>query len=499
MLPSVLTVLSSLTRRQHFQLGLVAAAIVFAIGDVAIAGDATSLGALDARATAGVSAARTADPGAQRMSLGLSGSEAVIDDQEALGAGKSAKAQDQGLLRDAHRASLFLGVSPARWVELSLGLHGTYENVSADDRRAISPEIAAEEAQSAAAGSKSETAPRQSAFAGASLMAKLRLLDAQGFQLAFAPFVESGAGERASYALTRSVGPKAGFAALMSYGALGVGRVDLNVGYRYRDPEQVGSVMLRNELFYKALAEAELTREFALFVAGEGRKLNLAQAGELDSATGKPVYRSQEAAEGKFGFRAKLGDAELTAFYGARLKDATGFGYGARAFGLSFAMEIGDVRAARGRHSIASEVEENGDSDKAKLEPTAQAKEKSTYEEYPEMIGAEIDPLEALKDDKTGDFADVDQQLKENAKNAKVESEDAKIEKELAEVRAAKRKADKIAEKQEAKDRAARNKEARVRAKDEEKMMKAWMQEANEELDEVEGIGPDEMNWNGLE
>ncbi len=468
----------------------------------AYAADALPVGNLDARATGDVSSAATAVPGAIFSGATLGASEGVIKDAQAVGR-DDGKERTGALLRDAHRASIFLGGAISNMVELSLGLHGTYEHVKSAERQGLYPELAAPGAD-ANGDADSSRRVHQTAFSGASLFAKFKLLDSQGIKIAVAPFVETGAGERASYSLTRSVGPKVGFMAISTYGARGVGAIDVDIGYRYRDPEQLGGVTLRNELFYKLLVSADLSHEASLFVGGEGRKLMIAQNGAVDAETGKALYRASEAAEAKAGLKLALGDADVSLFYGQRLKDAKGFGYGDRMGGLAVAMELGNARGARPKHSVASEVEAD-ESTRVAKETTKTAETaatgKDSNDDYPEMIGAEIDPLDALKgqDPKGDDFADVEKTLEENRKNAGQLSEDAKIEKELAEVRAAKAKAEAELAKIEAKDKAKSNKIARARARDEEKMMHNYMQEAKKELDETyEGIGKDEIEWNGL-
>ena len=467
----------------------------------AYAADALPVGSLDARATADVSSATTAIPGTVFSGATLGTSESVIKDEATLGR-SAAQARTGALLRDAHRASIFLGGAVNSRLELSLGLHGTYEHVKAAQR----DEFFRDGTRADTDGQASQKV-HQTAFSGASLFAKLKLLDAQGFKLALAPFIESGAGERATYSLTRSVGPKAGFMAITSYGARGVGAVDFDIGYRYRDPEALGGVTLRNELFYKMLVTADLSHAASLFVAGEGRKLMTAKEGSVDGETGKALYRASEAAETKAGVKVAFDSVNASLYYGQRLKDAKGFGYGDRMAGLELAMELGNTRGARPKNSIAAAIEakeaQKSPMNTANAEIAAPpAGEKASYDDYPEMLGAAIDPLDALKgQDATGDdFANVDKTLEENKKDAGVVSEDAKIEKELAEVRAAKAKADAAQAKIEAKERAKSNKAARARAKDEEKMMQEYLKDAKKDLDQnYEGIGQDEVDWNGLQ
>lgn len=473
-------------------------ASVFAIASLASAGafaaDALPIGNLDGRATGGVSSAATAVPGAIYSGAVVGGSQGVIKDSHAVG--RDSVARSGTLLRDAHQASIFLGGALTNRLELSLGLHGTYEHVLASDRQGLYSDTAA----GAADGDRKV---HQTAFSGASLFAKFKILDAQGFKLALAPFVETGAGESATYSLTRSVGPKAGFMAITSYGARGVGAIDLDIGYRYRDAEQLAGVTLRNELFYKILVSAELTRDVSFFAGAEGRKLKVAANASADADVGQDAYRAREAALAKAGAKLTMNDVSFSLYYGQRLQDAKGFGYGERMAGLQIGMELGNARGARPKHSIATAIEADTSAqskDDATPASTILTDSAPNYDEYPEMIGAEIDPLDALKgqDVKGDDFAAVEKTLDDNKKNKGL-SEDEKIENELAEVRAAKAKAEAEQAKVEAAERAASSKEARARAKDEEKMMQEYMNDAKKDLDHsYEGIGADEIEWNGL-
>lgn len=462
-----------------------ALAALHAVG--AHAADALPVAGLDARAVGDVSSAATTVPGAIFSGASIGASSGAIQNEKVIGR-DAASGRTAALLRDAHRADVFVGGALTSRLELSLGLHGTYETMTQADRAAVYEDA--------------EKSAQTSAFSGASLFAKFKFLDAQGFKLALAPFVETGAGDGATYALTRSVGPKAGFMAIGTYGARGVGAVDLDVGMRYRDPEQLGGVLLRNELFYKILVTADVSSKAAIFAGAEGRKLSVATVGNKDDA-GISAYTASEAAQGKLGVKLAFGDADLSLFYGARLKDAKGFGYGDRMAGLAVAMELGNARGARPKNSMATAIEsEEAEKAGKSSEPTAvAADDKSTYDEYPEMIGAEIDPLEALKGQpsKGDDFADVEKILEENRKSAGELSEDAKIEKELAEIRAAKAKAEAEQAKLDAKELENTNKQRRARAKEEEKMMKQYSKEAREDLDKnYQGIGDDEVKWNGL-
>ena len=479
-----------------------------ALPRVALAADALPVGSLDARATGSVSSASTSAAGSFRSTIQVDTSESVINTGAELGRDDEALADRQKILRDAHQASVLLGASLTRGIELSLGLHGTYEHVRPEDRLALDPEMATPaggDGGNQADGATAQRRVKESGFAGASLLVKFKLLDSDGFRFAIAPFIESGAGEQATYSLTRSVGPKAGFMGLLSYGALGVGSLDLEAGARYRDPEAIAGVTLRNEIFYKALVQAELSRDFSVFVGAEGRKLKMAIEAEKDPS-GKEFYRAYEAAEAKAGFTAHIGESELGAYYGARLKGATGFGYGQRMAGLTIGVELGKVRG-RARPSFADEIEKTEDAKASSVAaanppkaPAAKAPTSDGLEDYPEMRGTEIDPIEGLgaNDVADDDFAQVKKDVAAHETKAGELSEDAKIENELAAVREAKKSADAVQEKREAQALLEQRQEAMKRAKEQDKMMEDWMKDAKAKADELPGVTQDEIDWNGL-
>lgn len=451
--------------------------------------DTLPLGALDARATGKVSSAEVLERGTLTTGLSVEAAETVVD--RGLMRGDDGVSGDGRLLRDANRASVFFGAAVADNLEMTLGLHGSFEHVKPDRRDALFANASASLGEDASW----RHGVKQSGFAGASLLLKLKLVDWRGLGLAFAPFVESGAGDQASFALTRSVGPKAGFVTIATYGAPGVAELSLNLGARYRDAEELGDVAIRNEQFARASLRAYASRTFALFVAGEGRRLMIADADEIDIESSKRVYAPSESGDVKGGFQVGLGDAELSVFAGGMPKHAGGFGFGKRSFGMGLATSIG--RPAR---SIAAEIEAR---EAAKAQELAAKKPASpqpvTVDPYPEMIGADVDPLEALGQEVAPDFKDEQVRRKQYEADAHVESEDARVERELKELRSAEEQAAKEREKIESLERAKRHKSAVKKHKEDEELMKEWIEEAQEETSDIPGISTDEANWNGLE
>lgn len=458
----------------------------------ALAADVLPAPALDGRATSSVSSAETAGRDEVYTSLQFRGASNVANAH----AFDPANGSDV-VLRDANRISAFAGSALSSSAELSLGLHGTYEHMKPEARSTLFPEQ-----NDNGTGAEWQDHSKQTAFSGATLALKYQLLNSQGFKLSLLPFVETGAGQNAAFALTRSVSPKAGFAGLMTYGGHGVGEVSLNAGYRYRDTEQVAGLYLRNEIFYRAIVKANLSRDFALFVAGDGRRLQTAQEAKRDLETNKLAFAGQESGEVTAGFDAKFGDAVVQAFGGTHVKAAHGIGAGAKVFGVSLALDLGGERRSR-RTSVASEIEQEQDE---KVAASGKGKGKSKVvtaaepeNDYSEMNTENLDHIKELGADSNDDFKDVDKILAENAKNANVESDDAKVERELKELREAEAKAKADQDAQDKKDLVQKRKEARKQAKIDDAKMKGWMEEANKEVEGMEGITEDEMGWNGLE
>ncbi len=469
----------------------------------AFGADALPLGSLDARSTGPVSSGETQRAGSMTSTVRLEGNQASATGED-LQPGSST--EDKTVLRDANRAGLFLGAALTSSMELSLGVHGTFEHVRPEDRDQLFPEGSGIGQGSNAGAVTWRESLKETGFATASLLLKMKVLEAQGLRLAFAPFIESGAGEQATYSLTRSVSPKAGWMAITTYGSEGVAEVSLNAGYRYREPEVLGDLTLRNELFYRAALKAYASRDFALFLAGDARKVMAARNDQLD-AEGKLSYKPFESGQALGGFEVKLGDAELQAFYGARASKGKGFsGFGEKSFGASVAWTLGNYKGTRNsRDSVGADIQKDltkkGDdttaqdqANKAKVIPV-----RAATEDYPEMIGKDIDPLDALGTDNDGDFKDAGKRAEQNKKDALVESEDERIEKELKQIKEVEAKADKEREVQEKVELDDARRKASKNAKEDDKLMKEWMDEAAQDPNEAGTITNDEMDWQGLE
>jgi hypothetical protein len=470
------------------------------------AADTLAPSVLAVRSTGKTLDAEVKDRGDLFIGIGVHGAEAIFSekilgkiDQDLAG-----QENQERLLRDAHRAAFFLGYNLTSRVEFTLGLHGTYEHMKPLDRDILFKASAGQRL-----GWRGNF--KQSGFAGASMLVKFNILSHQGFSAALAPFLESGAGEQATYSLTRSVGPKGGWMVLLGYGKDKAFQLMVNSGYRYRDPESIGNLRVRNELFYQGTAKGFIVGDWALFVGGQGRRLMVA---ENKNDLGYK-YSSWESGEFTGGIETEFDGTLLNAYYGARAKKASGFGFGKAIAGMSLSSKIGAQGRKRPRHNYGKEIRET---QRAKHKKAMEEAEKRAVaegatvetvggsvpkEQYPEMIGEDIDPLRALEESAAGDqgnddFTETVKKIEQENANKEM-SEDLKIEIELKKLKLAEERAAKQRVIQDEKDKKRARLEGLKRSEEESRLLKTWMEEAEAESGQMEGISEEELNWNGLE
>ncbi len=108
-----------------------------------------------------------------------------------------------------------------------------------------------------------------------------------------------------------------------------------------------------------------------------------------------------------------------------------------------------------------------------------------------------IDPLPALGEG-PDDFQDLDKRADAYEKEAKIESEDSRIERELREIREAEAKAKIIEEQLEAQRQAEARRKAREEAEASAQHNRKMQRAAEEKAKSLKGIEKDELEWNGL-
>lgn len=397
------------------------------------------------------------------------------------------------------RHHIFLGLGLSRNVSLTLGMGGTAEDIPDVQRLSL---FADQKKEDFADQDRIARTHFKLDFAGASLAVKWNLInrtELNGLSLSLMPFLESGAGAKATYSLSRAVEPKGGAALLAALGSEGTGELGTSLGIRYRSPEAVAGQMMRHELFYKTYAILPITGGLSLFGDGEGRQIMVAAPASDDSEhrNSKPSYGG----DARLGLKIRVAGLMLSAYGGRRLGPVTGLGYASRSLGASVALLLGKASRDRRPLSYATMIEREEER-KAKVRHSSSPaiiKVDQQEDVYTEMIGTEIDPLDALGPDEAPDFKDVKKRMEEERVHAGKESEDARIERELIELKEAEAKVAAERAKQKAKDDAEALREARKESAEDAQNFKKWVDEANEDLKDMDVIQPEDMQWNGLE
>lgn len=396
------------------------------------------------------------------------------------------------------RTHLLLGLGLSRRMSMTLGVSGTREELAPDQRLSLFPP----EQNYAEKADNRSLAVGGFAFASASLSVKFSLFDrsdVNGFSVAVMPFLESGAGDKATFAVTRSIEPRGGAALLAAYRVQEMGEVTTQLGIRYRSPESVGGQVLRHELFYQASASLVLGGGVSLFGEGEGRQLMVSA---IDQESGlQQAYKPTYGGAGRLGLAMDVGSLSVAVFGGRRLGPETSIGFGSRSLGASVSWAFGKASPDRRVLSYATRIEREEERKAALKKGYSGNIQPMGHNDhaYPEMIGAEIDPLDVLGPEGAPDFKDIKKRMEDERKNAEYESEDARVERELRELKEAEAQAAREREKEDAKEAESARKNAQERMREDNKNFKKWVDEANQELGEIEGIQKEDLEWNGLE
>jgi hypothetical protein len=312
--------------------------------------DTAPVQGLDGRATGHVLSADTLGEGRVSSSVMMRGALDAVS-ARAYGAGTDA------VLDRSHLAVAHLGLGLGERFELGLGLRGTYENVS---HQAVKDH-------------------RAQGFSGGSAMLKTRLWSGDGFGLSLAPFVESGAGKRGASTLTREEKPMAGWLVMATLGARGPVELSLNGGWRYRDgADVVGIYKIRNEAIYQAALTFHATRWADLFLAGQGRRLMIAEGAKAD-------YEGQTGGDLTAGLSLKSGDLTVSAWGGRNVKKDS-FGFARRTAGLSLSWSVETSGTPGFARSLA---EESGSAETSQV-----ASRPASI--YPDEMNGEFDPMAEL-------------------------------------------------------------------------------------------------------
>ena len=419
--------------------------LVASIAGTALTGSGAASAAtdrLDAQASSRVSSA---------SGLGGGQMDAALKFQHA----EFAKDQDTKLIQ--RRASALFGVGLSDRFDLGLGVHGL-----ATAKGSATKGSAAEGSEAASENSVS-----------GSLLAKYKMFSAGAFSLGLAGFGLTGS-KAADHAQVGGRNPSGGLMLLSSWGSKGRAELSFNAGMRWRNPEESGDYLLRNEAFLGLGAKAWLSRSFHVFVSGTGRRVMIS---DLDSGDQKRVWRPTALAEGVGGIGVSAGRAQFTAFVGSGVdRGNASLGQLKTFAGLGVNWSVGRVR-------------ENA--------PAFVAEQESAPAE---SLVKDINPLEDLAplSSEEDDFTAIEKSMRQTSADPKPSRSDI-VDAELTALRDAEQKAEEQRKKAEIAERELARRDAVKRSAASEKERRKWAKEAQKEADALEGITKDELEWKGLE
>jgi hypothetical protein len=456
--------------------GLIASSAGFAVDSLPMApGDVGSHGK--------TSSAKLVGKDAIRAGIVIDGSDVVKLDQAQTA---------HSVYGSGHQGAIGIGYGITRDLELDLTFRGTKEIMSMGIRNELY-----------------ETRPRYSegfkkfketGYAGTRAMLKLRLLETGSVNIAIAPFVEEGMGERGMYSVTRNQKGAAGWMGLVSLGSAGIGAIDLNLGMRYREPQKFDDHFVRNEMFSRLTLTGYLSDELGIFAGIGGRGIMVADADKRGPDM-KPQYSAQRTADALGGIVATVGGTKISIYGGRSLKDQVAFGNAEHIYGMSLTTTFGSkVRdhewGARAKKSNSSD-DESAKAGKGKIK-TAAEQQAEDERLYPEM-NPNLNDL-PVSSDSSDDFAKIRANMKrQHVTNKAGLTEQQEVEAELSKIRAAEDKVQ--AEKtrrnllSERKRKALEKENVRRNTKLDNELQKR----TREELDDEYGITTEDTSWNGLD
>jgi len=399
-----------------------------------------------------------------------------------------------------HRASFLFGLGLTDKIDVNVGLSATSET--------------------------QEGAPVDTGFSGASLTARMLLVEQGRFRLGLAPFIAAGAGSKGSAAYSRSEKESGGWMVLADIGEPGVAHLHVNWGYRYRHREVWGDYVARNEMFYKAAVNAHVTRQLSLVVAADGRQVQLADQ-TLIGEEGK--FSPVSMLEGRLGAELNLPRSTVGLFAGQHLGESVVAGNGLN-FLASFTYRFGQERRqladefyrqpeALNREPKPTEekVEDELDqwqkslNEKKESADAAEKNKKKTEKKEDEFKGFpetkdffsenDQDLSKILgQDPESMDWNQVRLQREKQAAdpNLKGPSPEEKLEAELAALRE-KQEQERLAEEKRQKiEYEQERRRQRQMFEQEQKLLERYRRETSRDVQRLPTFSDEELNWNGL-
>jgi hypothetical protein len=456
----------------------------------ALAADTMPFSAVDGRGHGRVVTNDPGRAGEMSVAVGVDGTSKALSESQFGGDGK------QLLNERSVQTTAAFGINLTESISLGLGMRATSEK-----RHSASDALFAD-----ADMNKKQS---DTALAGAIGQIKIGILSYDTFKLSLLTFAEAGAGKSGTASVTRSTKPKIGWMAIATTGEEGFLTFTLNGGYRYRNPETIGSITMRNEMMFGGLLRAYVTRRAGLFAGADGRRIMIADGSITEE--GRSKYEPRNDAQGFGGAFVKAGDFEASIYAGSSLTKSS-IGYGKASAGVSLAMVLGRAFDRKrltdsylGEENIkpAQEISDKElASDVENIAQDANSKNKNDAEVFVDPYGNSV--YEVYKhDEKLGQPSDGDDDFM-MIKDAKgPTNEELQAEREVQQELRKLREADAKVKKQEEKQRALMEKQERAREAQERKQNDAlsnkYKNDVQGDVNNLPGVTDEDTSWNGLE
>lgn len=396
------------TNKKIIKNSLKALALFGLLNQNALAADVSFLGTLDTTSSGKVSTAKMLGKGTIKTGVFMDASSYAVPLKSFSPEDSNLSLSNDKLLENANKTSLFVGYGLFDWLELSLGLRSTTDEISDSNRKEFFQRFD----HGAYYEKNVDGAESGFSYAGSIFSAKFLAYDGGNFKLGVAGFIEEGVGHEATYSASKSESMKVGYMGLATYGYKDLGQVNLNIGYRSRKAEEIGGSHIGNEVFAKTSLMYHINKRWGVYSTLESRSIKVAKTTEYDK-NGYLDYDSEIETLSQLGVTGYLYDNyKMDAYVGGGLSSQTSVGNSERYFGLSIsvplykesqqrafvAVPVNSEQAPADTEQAVSEKSVNDDDiygidnskpnkKKALENKIAKEKKQKKPEEYPEMAG----------------------------------------------------------------------------------------------------------------
>ncbi len=381
-------------------------------------------------------------------------------------------AKDLGGIDRTNRFDVLAGTSVVKGIDLHLGVHGTYERDGEISSHRVS---------------------------GGSLMIKTNVISSAGFNLALAPYLESGIGTKGKAVDTRAVKSRGGVMLITGFNRKNVFEWNLALGNRNRASEEFDEISFGHESVYKTSFKVNVSNRFGLTAAADGRQVKVLKDGEGESS----VFGT---GRGQVGAFARFGNVETSVYGGASIDRAMGkklwkpkheiadLDGGRLFFGAAISMSIGETASTRDHEPVRDLVPVRVISSKV-----------NKVEESSAPVSYDND---FLKDFTAGSGSGANQADDFSAAEAAAKKQDAiqagsydinAVEREIVQLREADKKAEEARSKAE-QIRAEKERGRNIKAAAEQaKLMRKMRKEVQADVDALPSNSIEDLSWHGLE